>query len=112
MTVVFHGRVIELPGGRSVKLEADISQTLEVGNVVVVRLRVEPGSIMNENVVALDRDDGKLLWKIPVRQHVYRDSPYTAISKEGSYAWVHNWDGTDLKIDPKTGEILEERFTK
>lgn len=112
MKVIARGRVLELPDGQRVRLEAEASQVLEIGDVVIVRLHVQPGAIKNENVVAFDRKNAELLWRIPVRKYVYADSPYTAISREGEYIWAHNWDGADVKLDTRTGEILEEKFSK
>jgi hypothetical protein len=90
LSVTNRGRILELPGGRKITLEANASQLLELGKIIVVLLLVPQGSINNENVVAFDRESGRLLWRIPVRKHVYRDSPYTAISRKGSYVWAHN----------------------
>ena len=55
---------------------------------------------------------GKIIWQIEKIPYVYEDSPYTWIGKQDGYLKLGNWDGTDLTVNPKTGEIIQKSFSK
>ncbi|MCK5241937.1 hypothetical protein KAR34_05760 [bacterium] len=66
---------------------------------------------MNENVIGIDCE-GKALWQIEKKEHVYDDCPYMNIYIKNDELWAGNWDGNSYKIDSKSGKIIERKFTK
>jgi len=103
--------LVLLSSGLRVGFLWPIDKVLEFENAYIVRISPEPGSCFNENVfgVALD---GKLLWQIEARKHVYADSCYTEILKSDDKAKLFNWDGDELIVEPLTGKILNVRYSK
>ena len=55
-----------------------IAQVLPQEKVYFVRTEPAPGVCDNQNVYAVDLN-GKLVWQVRLRKHVYEDSPYTNI---------------------------------
>ena len=102
------GNRIELPSGQSVEFELEVADVLDTGDALVVRLVIPPGQIMNRNVFGISSTDGRILWQVPERKLVYEDSPYTGLRWEGGVVALYNWDGLELRVDPQTGEVLEE----
>ncbi len=47
---------------------------------------------------ALDAE-GREVWRIAARQHVYADSPYTAIKVGEGQLTAFNWDGVEVTVD-------------
>ena len=80
-------------------------------DIAVVRLDLPSGARLNENVYAVS-SDGRVLWQIAAERHVYEDSPYTGLARDGDCVVVHNWDGTDLWLDPASGEVVKRGYSK
>ena len=94
-----------------IKLPARIEQIEQFNDVVIVRVHPKGEIFINENIFAVSHT-GKLLWQIKVVKHVTKHSPYTGMVKKESLLKVHNWDGTDLVIDPNSGKIIDESYSK
>lgn len=88
-----------------------ITDVIKFNDVLVVRVEPESGVIYNENVFGVSVT-GEIIWSIEKRNHVYEDSPYTAINKKNDTVKFSNWDGEDLVVDPHTGQILSSSFSK
>ena len=88
-----------------------VKQVEKFDDVLVVRLEIPMGTIFNENVFGVSAE-GKVIWQIEKMSYVYEDSPFTGMGKEGHYAKLCNWDGTDLLVNPNTGEIAKKSFSK
>jgi hypothetical protein len=91
--------------GKHVKLDLPITKAIACASSVVVLLEVPTGSVLNENVMALDTN-GQFLWQVLPRTYVYDDSPYTDIRCEGTVVKLTNWDGVNLFVDPTTGQVI------
>jgi hypothetical protein len=96
-----------LDNGRIVSFPFPVIQTIECADVLVVRLDVPPGARFNENVFGVDRE-GKIAWQVPQRPNVYADSPYTGMEHQNDRVVLSNWDGLQLTIACKTGQVLAE----
>lgn len=88
-----------------------IRQVLAFVDCLVVRIEPDSSQVYNENVFGINKD-GKLLWQIQSIPHVYANSPYTNISKDGVFLKIHNWDGTDLTVEPYSGKITKKDFSR
>lgn len=97
--------------GATIDFDCPVAEVLPYGDVYVVRIEPEPGHIMNENVFGIHRN-GRILWRIEKKKHVYDDSPYMGIYRHGETVHAGNLDGDVLVIDPGTGRIIEVKFTK
>jgi hypothetical protein len=103
------GRWIDLPSGQSVEFDFPVAQVLDIGDVLVVRLAIPPGGGMNTNVFGISSEDGRQLWQVPNKRLVYGDSPYTGMRRVGGVVALYNWDGLELRVNPRTGEVLCEQ---
>ena len=103
--------LIFILSGLRVEFPWPVTKVVEFENAYVAMIEPDTSSCFNENIfgVALD---GKLLWQIEARRHVYADSPYTYIGKSDDNAKLGNWDGDDLIVEPLTGKILNVRYSK
>lgn len=100
-----------LPSGKSVLLPFSVRETLTFGNVIIALLEVPSNTQMNENVFGVG-SNGQILWQIEKKPSPYKSSPYLDLNRDGDNAKVGNWDGMEYIIEPHTGKILEERYTK
>lgn len=98
-----------LVSGGKVHFAHPIAQVEDFGGVGVVRLEVRPGNHYNENVFGVSADR-RILWQIERERHIYPDSPYTTLRKDGDLAVVGSWDGIVLWLDPPTGKVVK-RFS-
>jgi hypothetical protein len=57
--------------------------------------------------------DGELLWHLepPVRSRDSWDGFVNLWVREGQ-VWAGSWSGFSLRIDPRSGEVVEQVFTK
>ena len=93
----------------TVGFEYPIEQVLCFETMVVVRLKSPAG--VNENVFGVSTE-GQIVWRVPKLKYPYEDSPFTGVSEEDGMARLFNWCGLDLWLDPATGEIIKERFSR
>lgn len=100
-----------LSSGKDVAFSYPIAKALEFEDAVVVMLDVPPGGRMNENVFGIN-GDGQILWQIEKKPSPYPDSPYLDLNRIDANAKIGNWSGDEYVIEPATGKILEERYTK
>lgn len=83
-------------------------------DVVIVLLDRECYRKNNRNIFCID-GESKLIWQIPDIELVTINSeisPYTKIVKVDNLVKAFNWDGTILKLDPISGEIVDNSWTK
>ncbi|MBN2841923.1 MAG: hypothetical protein JXM68_02470 [Sedimentisphaerales bacterium] len=71
---------------------------------------------IRENVYGVDYC-ANIIWQVPrVREEdkegLWKLGRYTGMGKHGNQLYLFNSDGTDLLLDPNTGEILEKGWSK
>lgn len=88
-----------------------IKQVIEFLKSYVIRLEPDLGTIDNRNVYGINYN-GEVIWRIENGTFVYKDSPFTGMSKLGDKVKLLNWDGSDWIVDPETGEVIERSFSK
>lgn len=109
--VSYSSKILRLKSGKSVTFKYNIAEVAILEGIIIVRLDVPPGRIMNENIYGVSKD-GNILWQISKLGHIYGDSPYTGMTRRGDKFTIYNWDGLDVTIDPYTGEILSKSYSK
>lgn len=102
---------LTLKSGHTVAFDYPIQESLGFEQAIVLLLDVPLGKSLNENVFGVAYD-GKIIWRIEEKQLVYEDSPYTGIARKGNKVVLYNWDGLELTVEPATGKIIEEEFSK
>ncbi len=99
-------------GINNVNFDSKIKQVEQFDNLLIVRVNPKTkAGFLNENIFGVSFD-GKILWQIEVLPHVYENSPYTGMSKEGESIKLCNWDGTDLIVNPVSGKIIKKGHSK
>jgi len=104
-------RKLTLPSGKTVLLPYPFREKLLFKDVIIVLLDVPSNIQMNENVFGISRS-GQILWQIEKKPSPYKTSPYLDLNRDGDNVKVGNWDGMEYIIEPLTGRILQERYTK
>jgi hypothetical protein len=109
---------------KELKFPWPIGELVEFKNVYIVMLDNvslrahlerwgEKYDLYNENVFGISKITGEMLWQIePIAYRANQDCPYTGIVKEGDKVAAYSWDGYKYTLEPATGEILKEEFTK
>lgn len=111
MSAKIDGRKLVLAGGKTAEFPYPVSKVKYFEGVYIVLVEPPFGERFNENAYGVN-GEGEILWKVTAVKHVREDSPYTGISEKAGVALLHNWDGYTLAIEPRTGKILREQFTK
>jgi hypothetical protein len=78
--------------------------------LVILKPQKNPGS--EANFLGFD-PRGKLMWQLdpPLQEPAAWDRLVNMWIKN-EQVWVGSWSGFSMRIDPRTGEILERIFTK
>lgn len=92
-------------------LPSKIEELEKFNHVIVVRIHPKSETFINENIFGISYT-GEIVWQIKYLKHVFAHSPYTSIFKLGELIQAHNWDGTDVIINPATGDIIQEGYSK
>jgi hypothetical protein len=107
-------RQIYFADGKVVDFDHSIAEVVEFDDVLVVRLKIPPKIVYNENVFGLDFR-GEILWKVEPIKHVTEDSSYVGIKKRGERSdtvFLYNWDGKRLEVDSRTGNVIGRDWLK
>lgn len=100
-----------LDSGKTVTFDYLIADIVAFDDAVVVRLNSPSDKHFNENVFGVSYD-GKILWQIEKKEHVYDESPYTYIGQRDDNVILFNFDGLELTVEPATGKILKEEHVR
>jgi hypothetical protein len=103
------GDTIVFDTGKAISFPFPVVQAVDYPSLTVVRLDTPPGSAFNENVFGVN-DQGAVLWQVPKRKHVYADSPYTGMQRQGDNAVLSNWDGLEVTVEAATGAVIREDY--
>jgi hypothetical protein len=99
-------QTIRFSSGKRHRFQADIAETLDFEESIVVRLVAGPFALV-QNIFGFDYR-GNLLWKIPSPKSFEARTPYVGLFRKGGFLEVLNWDGHLLTMQPKQGSILSE----
>ena len=104
--------IIESENMHKITLSSKIQKTEEFDNAIVVMVHPNTSTFLNDNVFGVSYD-AKILWQVMSLKHIaYKHSPFTGMVRMGKNIKLCNWDGTDLIVDPTTGEVIEKRYSK
>ena len=97
-----------LIGENEVLFDYPIRDSLEIGEMLIVRLEKPFKTIYNENVFGIQLSEKKIKWQIAKKEYREKDCPFIGISLFANQVKLFNWCGFYLIVNPITGEILKE----
>jgi len=100
-----------LDAGNQVSFKHDIDKVVSFDNVVVVLLKMPSGVIFNENVFGVSLN-GQIRWQIQKLLPDTEDSPHINIKRSANGLDAYNWSGLKIRVNLKTGKIVDKRITK
>ncbi|QLH80890.1 hypothetical protein [Halosimplex pelagicum] len=95
----------------TVELRSKVGESLEIGNLVVVRLVVLPNETDSTNVLAFDKDGNKV-WEIESPPEERDQRSYKSLAAVDGNLRVTNWNGYRYRVDPDSGEVTETGYTR
>lgn len=109
MSVQYSGKKMKF-GSVEVSFATEIRKVIESGDLYVVEIDYQD-NLQNRNNIYGVNTRGDVVWQVedafPHAHHWLG-----ALVKESDGIWCESTHGHRLKIDPKTGKILERVFTK
>jgi hypothetical protein len=101
-------------GDNEMPFNFSIEQAIEVEDMLIVRLEIPITKVYNENVFGISLAEKKIKWQIEKREYnVKRAScPFVWIRTLDDQLILNNWCDTYLVVEPQTGKILEEGYSK
>lgn len=100
-SLVIEDKVVPVPG--------TVFKYVCVDDVVVV---IADDVDENENVWGIDRKRGNVIWEIPKVKLVGKKSPYVNIVEDDGLIKAVNWCGVNLFLDPRSGDLVRDSFSK
>lgn len=100
-------------GNGSIDLPYPVSEIIDFGDSIAVRVEPPVGVIFNRNVFAFS-ERGDPLWQIEESPHgTENDKPYVKIIRERDGGLVaYNWNGVDYLVDMANGAITTKAVSK
>lgn len=91
-----------------------IAQIIEMSDMLIVRLDKPIDVVYNENVFGVSIAEKKIKWQIEKREYNAKRAscPFVEIRILENQLILHNWCDTYLVVEPQTGKILEEGYSK
>jgi hypothetical protein len=110
------GNRLTFPNRKRLAMDYKVLEIILIDNILVVVLSVPVDVIFNNNVYAYDLD-GKFLWQINVVKGVHYfgqdQCPFVGMNDyEDNCLLLYNWCSSTLRVDIKTGVILERIETR
>lgn len=98
--------------GTRVQFDEEIAEFVTVGDIVVVRLKFKADMVDNRNVIGVGNDGAKR-WTIQEAPHQPTDdNPYIYISVREEELWARSWHDREYRIDPDSGEVVDEKVVR
>ncbi len=99
-------------GDAEMPFNFSIEQFIEVEDMLIVRLEIPITKVYNENVFGISLAEKKVKWQIAKKKYSNEQCSFTYIRIfEGELELV-NWCSVYFIVDPKTGNILREGWSK
>lgn len=99
--------------GKAIELPYPVAESLNFGELVILRVEPTSGEIFNTNVFGFT-NAGNCKWKIAESPHgTETDKPFTSISvSQNGQLIAGNWNGVDYAVDVRSGAIKAVTFNK
>ena len=100
--------------GSVIPFKFSIAQVIEVENMLVVRLEVPVKVTYNENVFGVIIAEKKIKWQIEKWKYNAKmeSCPFVGINLVDDQLILSNWCDTYLVVEPQTGKVLKDGYTK
>jgi len=101
-------------GDNTIPFDFPIAQVIEIEGMLILRLDKPIDVVYNENVFAVSIAERKVKWQIEKKSydpHV-KSCPFTEIRIFENQLVLYNWCDTYFVVDPQTGKILKEGWSK
>lgn len=95
----------------SQQLGGEVAQSLDHSSFSIVGIDPPKGVINNCNIYALSASGG-LVSQVEDNITINGESPYTNMALKADGLHLFNWDGADVLVDFKTGNILQQTQVK
>jgi hypothetical protein len=95
-------------GNSTIEFDFPIEESIDVGDMLIVRLEKPFKTIYNENVFGISLTEKKIKWQIAKIKYLSEDCPFIGIEKSDGNLKLYNWCDIYLIVDPITGRILEK----
>jgi hypothetical protein len=91
-----------------------IAQVIEVEGMLIIRLEIPVTVIYNENVFGVSVAEKKIRWQIEKRNYDphMKSCPFIEIRIFEGELRLNNWCSVYFIVDPLTGEILKDGWTR
>ena len=105
MEVKLQGSTMELPSGKYVTFDSPICEVVEMGEVLIVRMKASVDRTMNENVCAVDHD-GRFLWRMQSTGRLLNRRHFVRVRNAGSLVRLFDVEGRVYDLDPESGTVV------
>lgn len=101
-------------GDTAITFDFPIAQVIEMKGMFIVRLDNPINAVYNENVFGVSTTEKKIKWQIEKREYNAKlaSCPFVWINFLDDQLILNNWCDTYLVVEPQTGKILKEGYTK
>ena len=91
-----------------------IAKVIEMEGMLIVRLDKPINVVYNENVFGVSIAEKKIKWQIEKRSYDphMKSCPFTEIRIFENQLVLYNWCDTYFVVEPQTGKILKEGWSK
>jgi hypothetical protein len=98
----------------AIEFDFNIAESVEISNMLIVRLDKPIGLVDNENVFGVSLIERKIKWQIPKRSYhsEIKDCPFISIRIFNNELELINWCSIYLVVNPLTGGLIREGWTK
>lgn len=102
---------LTFPNGKTIEFDFEVSKYLYWGDdIVIVILKYPLKEVYNRNIFGFDIEGNKL-WQIEDLFN-HGDCPYVDVVEYENNLLASNWCGFRIKLNPKSGKVLEKTYTK
>ena len=96
---------------QEIVFDYDIKTVLEKKDVLMVLLKVPAKFNYQRNIFGVN-GEGEILWQVEAPSDFPEDLFVSLYKNENDEVEAYSWKGCENILDPKTGEILKQEFTK
>jgi hypothetical protein len=106
-----HGKQLIIDDSE-IPFDFPIAQVIEVEGMLIVRLEIPVTVIYNENVFGVGVAEKKVKWQIEKKKYSNEQCSFTYIRIFKNELELINWCSVYFIVDPLTGNILREGWSK